>query len=107
MRSILMGLTIVLALAFAGTSMASDGAAIYKSKCVACHGKDAAGSAMAPKLAGSEFMKGDMAAIKDSIKNGRFGDDKKYKNFPIAMPKWESILSDSDIDAVIEYLQSL
>ena len=36
------------AVAFATTAIAADGAALYKSKCAACHGADAKGSKMAP-----------------------------------------------------------
>ncbi len=46
------------------------------------------GSAMAPAHKGNEFLKGDVAAIKAVITNGRAGADKKYPKFSIAMPKF-------------------
>lgn len=36
------------AIAFATSALAADGAALYKSKCAACHGADGKGSKMAP-----------------------------------------------------------
>ena len=36
------------AVAFATTALAADGAAVYKSKCAACHGADGKGSKVAP-----------------------------------------------------------
>lgn len=36
------------AVAFATTALAADGAALYNSKCKACHGADGAGAKMAP-----------------------------------------------------------
>jgi mono/diheme cytochrome c family protein len=90
----------------AGTAMASDGGSIYKSKCSACHGQSAQGTpGMAPKLAGTDFIKGDAGPIKDAIVNGRAGAAKKYKEFPMAMPKLG--ISEADADAIIEYLKSL
>ena len=90
----------------AGTTMAADGGSIFKSKCAACHGQKAQGTpGMAPQLAGSEFIKGDAAPIKDTIVNGRSGAAKKYKNFPMAMPKLG--IKEADADAIIEYLKSL
>jgi mono/diheme cytochrome c family protein len=90
----------------AGTAMAADGGSIYKSKCSACHGQNAQGTpGMAPALAGTDFIKGDAGPINDAIVNGRAGAAKKYKNFPLAMPKLG--ISAADADAIVEYLKSL
>jgi mono/diheme cytochrome c family protein len=90
----------------AGTAMATDGGSIYKSKCSACHGQSAQGTpGMAPKLAGTDFTKGDAGPIKDAIVNGRAGAAKKYKEFPMSMPKLG--ITEADADAIVEYLKSL
>ncbi|MEE8575139.1 MAG: cytochrome c [Thermodesulfobacteriota bacterium] len=94
-----------LTIGFSGSALASDGAGIFKSKCSACHGANAAGGPMAPALAGSDFIKGDAAAVKDTIKNGRSGGEKKYAKFAMSMPKFG--LSDGELDALVSYLKGL
>ncbi len=89
---------------FSSTAMA-DGASTYASKCTVCHGGAGAGTAMGPKLAGNDFIKGDAAAIKTVITGGVSGGDKKYPNFPMAMPKF--VFSDGDLDQMVDYLKSL
>ena len=97
--------TVAVALASAGEVLAAEGAVIFALKCASCHGKDAKGSPMAPQLAGSEFINGPEDPIKQAISNGRSGDAKKYKQFPLPMPKLG--LKDDEIDAVVKYLKSL
>lgn len=93
-------------MAFAGSALAADGASIFKSKCLACHGPDGKGTAMAPAFAGNDFIKNSSEdEIKHVIKSGRAGAAKKYKNFALSMPPQS--LSDAEISAVITYLKSL
>ena len=110
MKRILMGTLLfatVTGMALASTAMATDGAAIFKSKCLACHGMDGKGTAMAPAFQGNVFIKDSEAdVIAKTIKDGRSGADKKYKNFALAMPP-QSTMTDGDIDAVVTYLKSL
>jgi len=56
---------------------AEDGAALYKTKCAACHGADLAGkpAAKAPSLISDESKKESDADLTDMIANG--GKDKK------------------------------
>lgn len=89
---------------FSSSAMAK-GASTYASKCTMCHGVAGAGTAMGPKLAGSDFIKGDAEAIKTLITNGVSGGDKKYPNFSMAMPKF--VFSDGDLDQIVGYLKSL
>ncbi|MFQ5585247.1 MAG: c-type cytochrome [Thermodesulfobacteriota bacterium] len=105
MKKAVVMVAVVLAFAFAGTAMASDGASVYASKCKMCHGDGGKGTPMAPKLAGNDFIKGDAEAIKSTISNGRSGAAKKYSNFPMAMPKFK--MSGGDLDALVSYLKSL
>jgi len=90
--------------AFAGQAMA-DGAGTYAAKCKMCHGAAGEGGAMAPALKGTAFVKGDAAAVKAVIKNGRAGADKKFANFSMAMPKFD--LNDADLDALTTYIKGL
>ncbi|MFQ5480723.1 MAG: c-type cytochrome [Thermodesulfobacteriota bacterium] len=99
---------VTLGLVFAGSAMANDGASLYKSKCLPCHGAGGAGTAMAPAFTGNAFVKGaskaDVAAV---IKNGRAGAQKKYKKFALSMPPWKASLKDAEIDAIADYLKTL
>ena len=56
---------------------ADDGAAIYKTKCAACHGADLAGkpAAKIPSLVSDDVKKASDADLTDAIANG--GKDKK------------------------------
>ncbi|MFQ5585251.1 MAG: c-type cytochrome [Thermodesulfobacteriota bacterium] len=106
MRTIVVAMATVILFGLSGMAMAGNGASIYKSKCAACHGQKAQGTpGMAPQLAGSDFIKGPAGPIKDTIMNGRAGGAKKYKQFPLAMPKLG--ISGADADAIIKYLKSL
>jgi mono/diheme cytochrome c family protein len=51
---------------------ADDGAALYKTKCAACHGADLAGkpAAKAPSLISDEAKASSDAALTDAIANG-------------------------------------
>ena len=108
MRKLFILGVMALSLAYAGSAIASDGAAIFKSKCLACHGPDGKGTAMAPAFQGSDYIKSsDAAEIAKTIKDGRSGAAKKYKNFALSMPAQKGNLSEADISAVIEYLKSV
>jgi mono/diheme cytochrome c family protein len=90
----------------AGAALAADGASIYKSKCLACHGADGKGTAMAPGFQDNAFMKDSAEdVISKTIQDGRSGAEKKYKNFALAMPPQN--LEDAEIKAVVSYLKSL
>ena len=105
MKKLIIAAVFALVLGFTGSAIATDGGALYKSKCLACHGANAAGGPMAPVLAGSDFIKGDAAAINETIKNGREGGAKKYPKFPLSMPKFA--LTDAEIEAITGYLKGL
>ncbi len=79
MRKLIVMGVLALSVAFAGAALA-DGAAIFQSKCLACHGPEGKGTAMAPAFQGNEFIKtSEPDVIAETIKNGRAGDQKKYK----------------------------
>ena len=98
---------LALSLAYAGSAPAVDGAHIFKAKCSPCHGTEGQGTAMAPAFKGNAFVKGSPdATVAETIKNGRFGDGKKYKQFAIGMPAHKA-MSDDEIRAVVAHLKSL
>lgn len=103
----LLGVGIVaLSVAFAGSALAADGAAIFKAKCSPCHGADGQGTAMAPAFKANKFINDSKEdAIAEVIKNGRAGAQKLYKQFAIAMPK--QTLNDDEVKAVIGHLKSI
>jgi len=72
-----------------GASDPPDGAAIFRDRCSACHGAEGLGG-MGPALRGQ--------ATDDIVKQGRL---------PQGMPAFDEILSDAEIDAVVEYANRL
>ena len=87
---------------------AGAGSKIFQAKCLPCHGAEGAGTAMAPAFQGNSFIKkSSKAEIANTIKNGRAGAEKHYKNFALAMPPQKTVLSEADINNVIDYLKTL
>ncbi|MBI5234768.1 MAG: cytochrome c [Deltaproteobacteria bacterium] len=107
MNRLLLASVFALVAMYSGSAMAAaDGAAIYKTKCVACHGAAGVGTPMGPAHAGNEFIKKSKPEeIASVIKNGREGAAKKYKQFAMAMPK--QVLADDEVKALVEYMKSL
>jgi cytochrome c553 len=93
MRMLVWIAVVALGVAFSGTALATDGAAVYTKLCASCHGMKGEGMAMMGP------------AIKDIIINGRSGDAKKYKDFPLPMVPQK--LSDDDVKAVIAHMKGL
>ncbi|MEK6689747.1 MAG: cytochrome c [Nitrospirota bacterium] len=106
MRSFFSVLVLLLILAFAKTSIAADPSAIYKSKCALCHGAKGEGiKNMAPPHKGNKFViEGKPEEIKKTILEGRIGKAKKYKEYPVDMPK--NVMPDADAEALIKYLKT-
>jgi mono/diheme cytochrome c family protein len=80
---------------------AEDGAAIYKTKCAACHGADLAGkpAAKIPSLVSDDAKKASDADLTDMIANG--GKDKK------AMHAFSNKGVTADqVKAVVSYIRS-
>jgi len=92
--------------ATAGPVLAADGAALYKSKCLMCHGVEGKGSAMGPALAGSEYVKSSSdEAISDVVLKGREGEAKVYKEIALGMPAQK--LGAEELGALVAYIRSL
>ena len=106
MKRMLAGAAAVLALGSFTLALAQDGAAVYKSKCMPCHGPEGKGTAMAPAMVGSQFIKtASDQELTDIILKGREGAAKKYKQYAIGMPAQK--LSDDETRSVIAYMKDL
>jgi len=106
MKRMLAGAAAVLALGSFTLALAQDGAAVYKSKCMPCHGPEGKGTAMAPAMVGNQFIKtASDQELTDIILKGREGAAKKYKQYAIGMPAQK--LSDDETRSVIAYMKDL
>ncbi len=98
MKKLLLMIAIALIIAWSGTAIASDGSAVYGSKCAGCHGKAGTGTPMAPKLAASKFVEGDGAPLTHVVTTGTSASGKKHPS---------TKLDKAQLDAIIAYLQGL
>jgi len=106
MRIIFVGMLVCTSMLAGQAAVAADGKTVFGSNCSACHGPNGQGIAsLAPALKGDKFVIGDMKAVIDTVKNGRSGDQKHFKDMPVAMPAWGKQLSDADIKAVVDYIR--
>lgn len=86
-------ISLVLGLSFAGLTgsvVAVDAAALFKSKCSACHAMDK--KKMGPAL---KDMVTDPKVLRETIVNGRK-----------MMPKFAGKLSDEEIDAMVDFIKA-
>ena len=101
------GLIAAIAILAGQAAAASDGKAVFRGDCASCHGNEGQGTpGLAPALKGDAFVTGSKAEdILTTVKGGRAGDQKKFKDMPIAMPAWGGKLSDADIQAVVDFIR--
>lgn len=87
--------------------MISEGSRIYLNNCSPCHGENGEGKqGIAPRLADNDFIKeSKLEDIKNVIRHGRSGANKKYKDIPDDMPQWSDKLSEEEINEVAVYLK--
>ncbi len=104
MKKKLTGLLFFVAvLGFTGTVMAEDGAGLYKTKCLVCHGIEGRGTALAPGFKESVFINSSTdKEITDVILNGSKGTVKK---FTLSMPPQK--LDEAEVKSLVEYLKGL
>lgn len=97
-----------LSLLDADSAMAKSSAKIYHEICTPCHGAKGEGrKPMGPSLRDSEFVKkGSDEEVKNVIKNGRYGLDKLYPDYPSPMPSRKA-MSDEDLDGLVKYLKTV
>ncbi len=86
---------------------AIDGAAVYSSKCVACHQSSGLGVAgVFPPLAGAEWVVGDEKILANILLHGVNGKmEVKGVVYQGLMPAWKS-LSDDELAALLTYIRS-
>lgn len=91
----------------AAKSQASAGREIYLNNCSPCHGKKGEGKqGIAPNLANNDFIReSKLEDIKNVIRHGRSGENKRYKDIPGNMPQWSHKLSEEEINEVAVYLK--
>ena len=104
MKSLLMRGLVIAAILTLGAASASaeDVAALYKSKCAACHGPDGKGdTAMGKKLEIKDFHAPDVAKMSDAE---LITITQKGKN---KMPPYSGKLTDDQIKSLVKYIRSL
>jgi cytochrome c6 len=95
---------LAVAIAVAGMTapvLADDAAALYKSKCQACHGADGKPSAAGEKLGAKDFHAPDVAKMSDAdlVKITKEGKGK--------MPAYASKLTDDQINDLVKFVRTL
>ena len=104
MKSLLMRTVVVAAILTLGVAgvRAEDVAALYKSKCAACHGADGKGDTPAGKKLGARDLHSpEVAKMSDTE---LFDITKKGKE---KMPAYDKKLTDDQIKELIKYVRSL
>lgn len=85
---------------------AEDGAQVYNTLCVACHGPDGKGLNGLPPLVGSEWPKGPAERSIKIVLNGMTGPvEVAGKAYNIDMPPQGAVLSDEKIAAALTYVR--
>jgi mono/diheme cytochrome c family protein len=87
---------------------ASDGAVVYLANCSSCHQADGQGVPGAfPPLSGNPLVAGPAVVVISIVKNGLEGrvvvNSSAYSGI---MPRWEGVLSDTQIADVVTYIRS-
>jgi len=82
-------------------ALADDAAALYKSKCQACHGADGKGSAAGQKIGVRDFNAPEVQKMTD---DELFDVTKKGKG---KMPAYDKKLTDDQIKELIKHIHSL
>lgn len=89
----------------ADPALLADGATVYNSYCIACHGPDAKANmvpGMAPSLVGSEILVGPTERAAMTLLHGITPEAR----FTGVMVAWKDILNDRQIAGVISYVRS-
>ena len=85
---------------------AEDGAQVYNTLCVACHGPDGKGLNGLPPLVGSDWPKGPAERTIKIVLQGMTGPvEVAGKSYNIDMPPQGAVLSDEKIAAVLTYVR--
>jgi cytochrome c6 len=98
MKVIISLMVFSLVMALAVPAVAEDAAALYKSKCQACHGPDGKGSAVGQKMGAKPFSEV-KASDKELVEITKNGKDK--------MPAYKDKLTDDQINELVKYVRTL
>ena len=96
-------LSALLVPAIAASTLAQDGAALFKSKCAVCHAPDGSGSGAMGKQLGVTDLRSDAvqkqtdAQLNDSITNGK----------GTKMPAYKGKITDDQIKGLVGYIREL
>jgi cytochrome c oxidase subunit 2 len=96
----------------AGPAAIAAGKQLYQTYCASCHGANGAGgikigeatSADIRFTALNDMYSGDWSLAKRAILDGI---DEEGEDLDAAMPRWRGQISDSDVSAIVQYLQTL
>jgi mono/diheme cytochrome c family protein len=98
------GLVLSAVLLAPGIGHAIDGAQLFGSKCLACHGPKGEGTQVGPALKGDPFIiEGTPEEIKKVIMMGRTEKEKKYRKIMNPMPS--GLATEAEADALVAYLK--
>lgn len=104
MKRIFPVLVLILFVGGVESAGAIDAARLYAEKCAPCHGAGGRGGPSAPPHKRNSFItEGSPEEIKRVIMNGRQGAEKKYPDFPLAMPG--GLVTEAQADALVQYLK--
>ncbi|MDP2731130.1 MAG: c-type cytochrome [Dehalococcoidales bacterium] len=95
-----------------GTGTAATGKQLYDANCAACHGADGSGGLKIGEATAADvrfatlndIYGGDWPIAKRAVLDGK---DEDGEELEAAMPRWRGRLSDENVDAIIDYLQTL
>lgn len=79
----------------------AQGADLFKSKCVMCHGADGTGSAMGKKMGAHDFTSADVQKMSDAELTGVINDGKNK------MPKYGDKLKPEEVKGLVAYIRTL
>ena len=97
------GLLIVVMLAVnpAASEDSAAGAAVYKSKCATCHGKDGGGTAVGKSLKVADLRSAEVQSKSDAELTQVISDGKEN------MPGFKGTITDDEIHAVLAHVRTL
>jgi len=96
---VLVVVTVLVAL-FTVSAFAQDGATLFKTKCVSCHGADGTGSAVGKKLGAHDFTSAEVQKMSDAELSSIITDGKNK------MPKYAT-LKPEEVKALVAHIRSL
>ena len=91
---------------------ASGGKSLFLSNCASCHNQDGSGGNKIGDVTSADLRwpmlgamyNSDTSAVKRSILEGV---DEKGEPLNAAMPRWKDKLTETQVDAIVQYMQTL